>query len=114
MRVGVKVAWPGCAARGRWRTTYYLLQVKQREGRWRMLRLPKGAPMEEKGGGSEYTYMVIKHAMISRTCRDVVADLEPDLAEVIYSYAPKAGWSAKELGAAYCAATCTGGAKDEL
>ena len=47
-----------------------------------MLRLPKGAPMEEKGGdgqGSEYTSMVIKHAMISRTCRDVVADLEPDL-----------------------------------
>lgn len=85
-----------------------------------MLRLPKGAPIEEKGGGPErgdvdpHTYMVIKHAMIGRACRDLVADLEPDLAEVIYSYAPKAGWSAKELGAAYCSATCTGGAKDEL
>ena len=44
----------------------------------------------------------------------MVADLEPDLAEVIYSHAPEAGWSAKELGATYCAATCSGDAKDEL
>ena len=52
--------------------------------------------------------------LLTCACRDVVADLEPDLAEVIYSHAPEAGWSAKELGVAYCAATCTGGAKDEL
>ena len=28
--------------------------VKQRKGRWRMLRLPKRAPMEEKSGGGEH------------------------------------------------------------
>ena len=45
------------------------------------------------------------------TCGAQVAELEPDLAEVMYS---RAGWSAKELGDAYCSATCTGSAKDEL
>ena len=37
-----------------------------------MRRLAKGKPAEEQGGGAEYNDMVIKHAMITRACRDVV------------------------------------------
>jgi len=88
-----------------------MYSVKQKEGRWRLRRLPKGATIEEKGGSHEYNYMVIKHSMISRACKNVVADLEPDLAQVMFS---RAEWSAKELGDAYCAAACTGEGKDEL
>ena len=88
-----------------------MYRVREQKGRWRLLKLPKGAPMEEASGNSEYNYMVIKHSMIARACKAVVGELEPDLAEVMFA---RAEWSAKELGEAYCADACSGGAKDEL
>ena len=45
------------------------------EGGWVMRRLPKGAAPEEKGGGSEYNSLVMKHAMISRACKAVVLEV---------------------------------------
>ena len=62
-------------------------------------------------GNSEYNYMVMKHSMISRACRAVLAELEPDLPEVIFS---QTDWTAESLGRAYCAAVCTEGEKEEL
>ena len=43
-----------------------MYRVREQKGRWRLLKLPKGAPMEEASGNSEYNYMVIKHSMIAR------------------------------------------------
>ena len=41
-------------------------------GAWRMRKLPKGAPTEEQGGGGkEHHELVMKHAMISRACKQV-------------------------------------------
>jgi len=103
-----------------WGEMYTVKEPKEEGGSWRMLKLKKGAPIEEKSQGAgdvRYNYMVMKHSMISRSCKAVVAELEPDLPEVIYSKSSPE-WTAKTLGEAYCAEVCAGqgdgAAKDEL
>ena len=39
-------------------------------GTWSMRRRPKGTQLDEKGG-KDYTALVVKHAMISRSCKQV-------------------------------------------
>ena len=86
--------------------------VREEGGRWRLLPLPKGKPIEEKSGNSEYNYMVIKHSMISRACKAVVAELEPDLPQIMIT---RSEWTAKQLAAEYCAEACDADVgKDEL
>jgi len=100
---------------------------------WAMRRLAKGAQVEEKGG-KEYSELVVKHAMISRACKQVVLEYDEyvddgdgesaDLAQSIYEFAsgsaPSGAGAARRLAQGYCRPFCAGGGtaaaerKDEL
>ena len=94
-------------------------KVGEGGGTWRMRRLPKGAPLEEKGAGDkQHNDLVMKHVMISRACKQVV--LEPDaattgdgahddaladldLAQAIFAHS---GDTAAQLAWRYCDSFC--------
>lgn len=91
--------------------------VAKKDGRWTMRKLKKGAKKEEQAGpdGSpvDYNRLVMKHAMISRACKQIVHEHpELDLAEFMFSHARA---TAAETAEGFCAEFCTnGGRKDEL
>ena len=87
-------------------------------GVWQMRRLPKGAAPEEKGG-KEYNELVIKHAMISRACKQVVLEYDSyvpedddehaDLAQTIFQHPAESG---TQLAKRYCAPFCVRAPRD--
>ena len=88
-------------------------------GTWRLKRLGKREPAEERGGGAEYEQLVMKHAMISRACKAVIEESEHDLGELVYRMSAGEGRkphapTAAALAEAYCEAACAGEDKDEL
>lgn len=102
-----------------WGEMHTVDKVGEGGGTWRMRRLPKGAPLEEKGAGDkQHNDLVMKHVMISRACKQVV--LEPDaattgdgahddaladldLAQAIFAHS---GDTAAQLAWRYCDSFC--------
>ena len=95
----------------------YSVKYEEAAGKWAMRRRPKGAPKEETGeGGHDYEALVMKHAMISKACKQAVYerdeftgggeggdDDDADLAELLFQ---RPRDDAAQIAERYCRPLC--------